>query len=177
MLEQLIEEVSGLFGWVTTQLGWEGSLGWFQILLLALAVVGALVVARNLIGGRSGGGGGYSQSMGYLPLSGTRGLPTSYYVGSKRLGDFGVDKGVYDFKVPSPKPNLSKLREPVKLDIEKASRLFMVPNFTKPVIGPEARELPSQEKENVVGEIVPKSSGPDWDLARKLFVGKRPRLW
>ena len=205
MLEQFIGELVGVFDWVTTQLGWEGSLGWFQILLLVLAVVGALVIARNLIGGSSGRGGGYTSA--FQPSqSGPRGLPTSYYVGSKRLGDFSIKSDVYDFRIPSPKPNLSKLREPIKLDLEKAKKLFFIPpvsglgalsnlspnskglaashtdNVNKPQgdlnqKGQQDERMSSQEKENVVGELSSVPAGPDWELARKLFVGKRPRLW
>jgi len=126
MLEQLIGEANKLFDWVTTQAGWSSPLGWFQILLLVLAVVGALVIIRNLIGSHSsGGGGGGSYSTGYQP-KGPGGLPTSYYVGSKRLGSFSIKDEVYNFKVPSSTPNLSKLREPVNFDIEKAEKLFLM---------------------------------------------------
>lgn len=207
MLEQLLGELIGMFDWVTAQLGWEGSLGWFQILLLVLAVVGTLVIARNLIGGSSRGGGGGGSSVVYPPQGVSRGFPTSFYVGDKKLGSFGVKKEVYDFRVPTPTPNLSMLREPVKLDIEKASKLFLMPQCprgvdrglnepnqrTEPTVsrklatlgpdsagaqlGQQAERISSQEKENVVGELSSRPAGPDWSLARKLFVGKKPRLW
>jgi len=69
-----------------------------------------------------------------------RGLPTSFYVGNSRLGDFSVPSKMYDFKVPTPEPDLSSLREPASVNFNLARWLF-----------------------------VPKLN---WELARKLFVGR-----
>lgn len=130
MTEEVLVTLQSLWYWVMNQLGWEGiQLGWFPILLLVLAVVGALVILRNLLGSHSGGGGSggvpYSP---YAPLPNQRGFTTRFYTGSSKLGDFSVPPQVYNFKVPSPTPNLSKLREPLSLNLEKAREMYLMSN-------------------------------------------------
>ena len=73
-----------------------------------------------------------------------------------RIVGFCVSPKLYDFSVPSPAPNLSKLREPLSLDIEQAERLHI----------PSLHVEPTEEP---IGEV-DSPSGPDWELARRLFV-------
>lgn len=176
MLAEIIGEVVGAFNWVLSQLGWDiGSLSWVHIVLLVLAAVGILVVTRNLIGGHSGSGGGGSTAAYYPQNREPRGLPTSYYTGSSRLGDFSIPQRVYDFRVPSPTPNLAELRKSVKLDMEKAGQLFIMPNRPKtvpPVEDLQARSTDCQAFSDK-GQSAPKPAGPDWEKARELFI---PRI-
>ena len=169
MLAEIIGEVVGAFNWVLSQLGWDiGSLSWVHIVLLVLAAVGILVVTRNLIGGHSGGGGSGGTVV-YPQSREPRGLPTSFYTGSSRLGDFSIPKEVYNFRVPSPTPNLAELRKPVKLDMEKASQLFTMPKVTTPAPDLRVQATNFQAFSNK-SSSAPGPAGPDWELARKLFV-------
>ena len=172
MLAEIIGEVVGAFNWILLQLGWDiGSLSWVHIVLLVLAAVGILVVTRNLIGGHSGGGGSGGAVV-YPQSREPRGLPTNYYTGSSRLGDFSIPQKVYDFKVPSPTPNLAGLRGPVKLDMEKAGQLFITSSQPKTV--PPVADLQVQATNfhafSNKSSSEPGPAGPDWELARKLFV-------
>lgn len=188
MLEELIGELLPMWNWLLTQLGWEGiQLSWVHFLFLALALVGALIVLRNLIGGRSGGGGG--GSYGVAPPSGRQGgLPTRYYTGDPRLGDFSIPPGVYDFKVPSPTPDLSGLRGPVKMDLNKARELFVpagrrhsdslkrntegeIPGLNLPAgSGVEEERSIAANSSGTSQPAAPTSSKPNWELAKKLFI-------
>lgn len=123
MLGQFISELQGIWNWILTQLGWSGHLNWVHIVVLILALIGAMVVVRNLIGGHSVGGGG--STVVYPQSREQKGLPTSFYVGNKKLSDFSVKPEVYDFKVPSPTLNLSKLREPLNSNMELARKLLL----------------------------------------------------
>jgi len=69
------------------------------------------------------------------------------------LASFSPDPKVYDFRVPSPVPDLSRLREPLRLDLELAEELH-VPSLERP------------------DEVEEKGSAwaPDWEMARRLFV-------
>jgi len=180
-----------MWEWILVQLGWQGiELGWVQILVLVFTLVGALIVLRNLIGGRSGGGGG--STIAYPPSERQSGLPIKYYIGSERLGDFSISPGVYDSKVPSPTPNLSELRKPIRMDLEKAKELFLPAGRRSPdslKVHSEG-EIPGQDLSAGSGEGVERSvaadgSGtsqpaspsfrPDWELASKLFVPRMRR--
>ena len=126
MLEQLWGEIQFLFSKLLSLIGWEGiELTWVHWLVISLALVGVLVVLRNLIGGRSGGGGGGS-SYSSCPTGLSRGLPTSFYVGSKRMGDFSVPNRLYDFRTPTVEPRLDLLKGKVDLSLDKARSLFLV---------------------------------------------------
>jgi len=169
MVEQLISELKYLLSKLFSLLGWEGiELTWVHWLLLVLALVGALVVVRNLIGGRSGGGGGGSSTVVYPQGERPKGLPTSFYTGSSKLSDFSVPRETYNFKVPTPTPNLSGLRGPASVDMDAARRLFMVK-----LVGPQTGDIDSQSKDDT-GHNVPQSAGPNWELAKKLFtIGRK----
>lgn len=165
MIEQLIGEITIGFDWVVSKLGWEGiPLTWVHYLLLGLAVVGALMMIRNLLGGGAGGGGGGSSAAVYPQSSRTAGLPTSAYTSSPKLSDFSIKPEVYDFRPPTPTPDLSPLRGPVGLDMEKARKMFLV-NSVK---GPQVEENSSQEGRST--DAPPPPTGPDWELARRLFI-------
>lgn len=190
MLEQLIGELRVYWDWILTQLGWQGiQLSWVHILILALAFVGALLVLRNLLGGRSGGGGGSTTI--YPPSRRYRDLPTRYYTGGEKLNDFSVPPEMYNFKVPTSTPDLSKLRGQANLDLDKARRLFIPPVIGQP-FGVTREEKASVSSENESGgplkdgerSVAANGSGtsqpaasswgkPNWELARKLFI---PRL-
>ena len=71
------------------------------------------------------------------------GLTTSDYVGSPKLSDFSIKPEVYDFSVPSPTPDLSELRKPIEVINEE----FYVAK--------------------------PMGISLNWDLARKLFIGRK----
>lgn len=130
MVEQLAQEVSEVWPWMMNQLGWASEPGWFKISILVLAFIGVMVLLRRLLGGSSVGGG---RGAPYDYSSGRhRGFPNSFYVGSRRLGDFGMPKEVYDFRVPSPKPDMSNLRRPLSLDLDTASNLFIPPTPGNP---------------------------------------------
>jgi hypothetical protein len=114
--------VMGWWNWILNQLGWSGELGWFKILVLVLAFLGAIFILRRLFGGATSGGG---STVVYPPTERQRGLPTRFYTGSEKLTNFTVSPEVYDFKVPSPTPDLSRLRKPLQVDMEKAKELFV----------------------------------------------------
>jgi hypothetical protein len=171
MLEQLMQEVSGMWNWMLSQLGWGGELGWFKIAVLVLAFFGAIFLLRRLFGGSSVGGGGGSTVI--YPPERQRGFPTSFYVGGRRLGDFSVPKNVYDFKVPTSTPDLSNLRKPASLDLERAKKLFIPPIPSNP--GRDPKTAFSRRDEDNRGT---RSRRPevklDWDLAGKLFIPNFP---
>ena len=192
MIEQLLGEFKPYWDQLMVQLGWgDGPLSWVQILVIVLAAVGTLIILRNLIGGHSGGGGGGTSTVAYPPNERTKGLPTRYYTGSARMGDFSIPAKVYDFKVPSPTPNLSKLKESVNLDMDKARELFLpagrrVSDSLNDFHTGESSEsgLPAgpqtgEEKSSTSQFAVPfwgirrhgsTYPSPDWKLARKLFI-------
>jgi len=180
MLEQLMQEVSGMWNWMLSQLGWGGEPGWFQIVVLVLAFLGVIFLLRRLFGDNSVGGGGSSTII--YPSVRQRGFPTSFYVGNRRLGDFGVPKDIYDFKVPSPTPGLSNLRKPVSLDLEKARKLFMPSIPSNPRRDPKAtisRRYDSKESTGTRqdnGETGGRRPDVklDWGLAGKLFIPNFP---
>lgn len=185
MLEQLIDELRPIWNWILAQLGWQGvELSWVHILVIALAIIGALIILRNLLGGHSGGG---SSHVVYPPAERQRGLPTRYYTGSERLSDFSVSPEVYDFKVPSPTPDLSRLRELVSLDLDKARELFVPAGRQRSDSLKSNNEgevpeqnLPAGPQEGGERRVAADSSGtpqpatlffkPNWELARKLFI-------
>jgi len=180
MLEQLMKEISGMWNWFLSQLGWGGELRWFKIVILVLALLGAIFLLRRLLGGSSVGGGGGSTII--YPPERQRGFPTSFYVGQRRLDDFSVPKNVYDFKVPTPTPDLSNLRKPVSLDLERAKTLFTsqlssnLGRETKTAFSHQngSKEPPGTHQEN--GETGGRRSEVklDWDLAGKLFIPDFP---
>jgi len=180
MLEQLMQEVSGMWNWMLNQLGWGGELGWFKIAILVLALLGAIFLLRRLLGGSSVGGGGSSTVI--YPSQRQRGFPTSFYVGDRRMGDFSVPKDVYDFKVPTPIPNLSNLRKPVSLDLERAKKLFIPPIPSNPGRDPKAaisrrddsKESTGTRQDNGETGVRRPDVKLDWDLAGKLFIPNFP---
>jgi len=195
MIVEFLAMLQAIWYWLLTQLGWEGiELGWLPILVLVLAVVGALVVLRNLLGGRSGsGGGGGGNYPSYAPPLNQRGLTTKFYTGREGLSDFSVNPKVYDFKVPTPTPNLPKLREPLNLDLEKASSMYLVPNIgasrsetmarnfqsiygkedSRPEPGPASLTTGEEQQCASNSGVTFQAATPsklDWNLAAKLFV-------
>lgn len=146
MPQNVSDELINWWHWLLNQLGWSGSLNWVQIVVLILAVLGAGAVLHRLLGG--GGSGGSSTVI--LPPD-RRGLPTRAYTADPKLGDFSVPKEVYNFRMPSPAIKTSGLTGQVKLDMDKARKLFIPPASS-------TRQTRSSDK------------GPDWATAQKLFV-------
>ena len=166
MLEQLMQEVLGVWNWMLNQLDWGGELGWFKIAILVLAFFGTIFLLRRLFGGSSVGGGGGSTVI--YPSERQRGFPTSFYVGNRRLGDFSVPKNVYDFKVPTSTPDLSNLRKPASLDLERAKKLFIPPISTNHRRDRKAafshRDNSKESSRTCQGKGEPKISPPDVKL-------------
>ncbi len=199
MLEQVLTEVQGIWSWIQTQLGWSGDANWVKILVIVLAALGALMVLRNLLGGHSGGGVG---STVVYPQERQNGLPTKYYVGDSKLSNFSIPDEVYDFKVPSPKPNLTNLRKPVNLNMDLAKKLFVTSVVREAAFSTrnssdseessrhnQDNSEPGLPTEGSVGEYsklsndnkisrnlgTPLTFNPDWELAQKLFIPKLRR--
>jgi hypothetical protein len=176
MDEQLMHEVSGMWNWMLNQLGWSGELGWFKIAILVLALLGVIFLMRRLFGSSPVGGGGGSSVI--YPSGRQTGFPTSFYVGDRRLGDFSVPKSIYDFKVPTSTPDLSNLRKPVTVDLERARKLFIPPRPDKSGRRREAAFPREEDSEKSPGSRQgngkPRRPHPDvkldWDLAEKLFI-------
>ena len=127
-----------------------------------------------------------------------KGLPTSAYTANEKLSDFSIPKEVYNFKVPTPIPDLSKLREPVSMDLNKGLLIPSVQGLSVQSRSKEMERMPSSKgssascsdvEEVPQGEgieeeqsVAADSSGtsqpatsipkPNWELARKLFVGR-----
>jgi hypothetical protein len=89
-----------------------------------------------------------------------------------------VPKNVYDFKVPTSTPDLSNLRKPASLDLERAKKLFIPQIPSNPRRDPKAafscRDESKESFRTRQGKGEPKTSPPDvkldWDLAGKLFI-------
>lgn len=198
MIEQLLGELSGTWNWALSQLSWSGELNWVKIVVLVLAFLGCLMLLRNLLGGGHSVGGGGSTIV--YPQDRQEGLSTKYYVGSSKLSDFSIPGEVYDFKVPSPEPNLSNLRRPLNLNMDLASKLFVSPVGREAVSSTENSSdsvessrhnrddsesgsptgVSVEEHSNLSNDYkvsrnlgAPLTFKPDWELAQKLFV---PRL-
>lgn len=198
MIEQLLSEMQETFNWVLNQLGWSGELNWIKILVLVLAILGALMILRNTLGGgRSVGG--RSTSVTY-PQGRQFSLPTKYYTGNSKLSDFSVPEEVYDFKVPSPKPDLSNLRKPISFNMDLARQLFIPPvqglsvqsrdeemermpsskgsPASRPDEGKESQGDQSSEESSNLSNYdsvsrnlgTPPTFNPNWELAKKLFI-------
>lgn len=206
MPRRFVSELQEAHNWIHTQLGLRGiHLTWRRILLLILVLVLVpvlilipvlvlvlllvliLAFVRNLASRYPGGSS--SSTVAYPPAYKERGFPTSYHIGSKRLGDFSIKKEVYDFKVPTLVPDLSNLRNPVSLNMELAKRLF-VPQ--QELVAGQPLEMTQEEEASIPGENGPSPAGvvygeerrvaanssgtsqpatpPDWELARKLFI-------
>ena len=197
MLERLSGELGSIWEWLCNTLGWDvTNLTWVHWLVIALALVGALIILRNLIGGHSGGGGS-ANIYPSAPTSMGRGFPTSFYTADRKVGNFSVPKEVYDFKVLTSTPKLNLLRQGVNLDMEKARELFVPAGpLTKGLtanLKPGDRDSGGAEKSSsVVGDASGKDAGegersvaadgsgtsqpatsPNWELASKLFI---PRI-
>lgn len=194
MIEQLLSEMQETFNWVLNQLGWSGELNWIKILVLVLAILGALMILRNTLGGgRSVGG--RSTSVTY-PQGRQFSLPTKYYTGNSKLSDFSVPEEVYDFKVPSPKPDLSNLRKPASFNMDLAGQLFVpsvgrgaAPSTNSSDSEESSRhnrgnsesgsptEGSSEESSNLSNDNsvsrnlgTPPTFNPNWGLAKRLFI-------
>jgi len=165
MPEEAVTEAQGMWEWFLAQFGLEGvELGWGHLVLLVLALIGVSVVLRSLLGGRSVSSGSGGSTVAYPQGGRLGGLPTKYYIGSEKLSDFSTPRGVYDFKVPTPTPDLSKLRKPLNMDLNKAKELFIPAGGQRP----DSLEL---KDEGESSEPAP-PAGPtlDLEMARKLFV-------
>lgn len=115
--------------------------------LVLLGIVLAPVLLLKAIFGKGGGSSsGSAADRTPQQRSKPRGYPTSFYTASRRLSDFNMNPDVYNFKTPTPAPNLNKLREPLKVDFDLAERLHLG----------RSRDL--------------SSPGLDLDKARELFL-------
>jgi len=154
------EIVSGYWELFLHQLGWNGPVTWVLLVLVALALVGVLVILRNVVfgGGGRGGGGGSSTVI----------VPPKYYQDrpprpKSNLVNFRPDSEIYDFSMPSPEIDSSGLRKPLNVDMDLAREMFVSPVVQKVVSATEV---------NGDSEVDAPSTGvrPDWELAKKLFV-------
>jgi len=126
-------------------------LTWLPVLVLVLVTGFFFLLLRLLFRGSSSSS---SSNVVLPPGSNQRGLPTKYYTTRAELVNFNTSPKLYDFKVPSPTPDLSKLREPLKVNLQVAKGLFVA--------------NPSLDEEEEVE--LPRPIGPDWEMAKKLFV-------
>jgi len=120
------------------------------------------------------------------------------YIANPKLCDFSAPKDVYNFRVPTSTPDLSKLREPARVDLNKAIELFIPPvqGLSVQSRSKEMERMPSSKEssasrsdveeesqgDRIEGErsVAADSSStsqpaasipkPNWELARKLFV-------
>lgn len=103
------------------------------------------------------------------------GLPTRFYTGSERMGDFSVPERLYDFSVPSPEPGLSELRKPADLDLDLARSLFLpansvrLPDESTANLNTAKRDAEDDEKSR--GTVV--SAGRHYGMS--LFIAKIPK--
>jgi len=102
----------------TSVFSWFAQLGIPQIIIL---VILGIIVLRFIFGGHSSS----SSSANVAQPTRQGGFPTSMYTSSKRLSDFSVKPEVYDFKVPSPRPDTSNLRKAANPNMDLASKLFI----------------------------------------------------
>lgn len=169
MWEQIVAALSEIWYWTLDLLGIEAAPSWLGTALLVIGGLGALYILSHILGTFRGSGrgpsnygvsggygdfglhgphGGYDPNEGYgEPPRPFRGVPSSFYTGSKRLVDFRVDPKMYDFSVPPVIGSLDKLKEPLNLDLE-AAKVLHVPSISKS----------------------PRPFSMDWEKARELFV-------
>ena len=145
-----------------------------------------------IIGGPEGGDGNPISYRGVPYKSkGLGGFPTSMYTGSSKLGDFSIRPEVYDFGVPSPVPNLERLREVPDLDLDKAKELLLMPAGGQRSVSSTTIDIKEEQPDTVPpagihmgGErsVAANGSGtsqpatpypkPNWGLAKELFIPK-----
>lgn len=111
-------------------LGWLLIAGVVQFivggLILLVIILAPILLLRSIFGGRSSRSSSSSSTAGGgLGSIGRRDFPTSFYTGSRRLSDFSINPDVYNFRTPTPTPNLEKLREPLEIDFSLAERLHL----------------------------------------------------
>jgi len=114
------------FKWCAEKVGMDWNP--VSITILVLAFIGALFLLFKLLRGSDGRGyyGGYaSPEEEVFELE-----PQRIRRVRRTTRAFRPRPEVYDFSVPSPEPNLSKLRKPLKLDLEMAQDLF-IPKIRK----------------------------------------------
>jgi len=127
---------------------------------IVILVILVIVVLRFILGGHSSSSS--SANVAQPPRQG--GFPTSVYTGSKRLSDFSVKPEVYDFKVPSPKPDTSNLRKAANPNMDLASKLFIGGIKNPNVDISKAREL------FLGNNLANPKQMLDMDKARELFL-------
>ena len=125
---------------------------WLLALIGVLAIIGALVVLRNVIFGGRGGG---SSSTVVMPPSER---PHHKDYGYNIDASFRVPKGVYDFRMPSPEIKTDGLRQPLNVNLELAREMFVAKR--------------SSDLESMMAQPSrPRSTvQPNWRLAQRLFV-------
>ena len=173
MLQNIPGDLINWWHWLLSQLGWNGSLNWVQIVVLVLAVLGACAILRRLFGG-----GGSSSSSTVIYPAERRGFTTRAYTANSKLSDFSVPMEVYNFRMPSPRIKTSGLTRQINVDMDKGKKLFVPPNPTSSQA--KSNKEPDWTKARklfvpptpTAGQSRSPSKGPDWNLAQKLCVPK-----
>lgn len=117
--------------------------GVITLVIITLILLPITLVLRAIFGKCSSGNTTITQVPSQFRTRRGWGFSTNFYTGSRKLGDFSMKSELYNFKVPSPAPDLSFLRDATKLtgestkgvlnfdptrtvlDLEKARGLFI----------------------------------------------------